>query len=55
VFSGTNYTKKTPKGQSPEKKLDTLDINEPQVETSVLIEREDLNTEVFSWGNDANG
>lgn len=55
MFSGTNYTKKTPKGQSPEKKLDTLDINEPQVETSVLIEREDLNTEVFSWGNDANG
>ena len=60
---GSNYTKKTNtkgagKASSPEndKKLNTtIDINEPLVETSVLIEREDMNTEVFSWGNDANG
>ena len=35
--------------------MDTININEPNVETSVQIERDDVNTEVFSWGNDANG
>ena len=40
----------------PEKKNDqTLEINSPNVETSILIDRDDMHTEVFSWGNDANG
>ena len=54
-FNPKDFAKKKGKPTSPEKQMDTININEPNVETSVQIERDDVNTEVFSWGNDANG